>query len=385
MSVTQPDFSKVKLNYLPATLRHTAHGWTIEYSVLDPSTNAMQRKVAKMNRIRNRFGKISDFKAYCNHIVCDLNTRLAGGWTPFGEQQNSRLFTPIEAVLDDYLGEKAKELRPDTVINYRSFCKCMKDWVGKVCPNAQCGMFNKVLAVRFMDHILNEKGLTGRSYNNKLKQARAFFSWAVEKCYCKENPFASMKTKREEAKRRILIPADTRAMITGYFEANNPNYLVLCRLVFNALVRPKEVWRLKVADICLEDGYILVGEDKSKTHFSRIAALTPQLIKDIRTMIVGAKPSMYLFGHGYKPNAKPIRYNNFREDWNKMRIALGLPDTMQLYSLRDTGINEMLKCGIDPLTVMQHADHHDLSMTTRYANHVDPHLVDIIRTKAPKF
>jgi hypothetical protein len=45
----------------------------------------------------------------------------------------------------------------------------------------------------------------------------------------------------------------------------------------------------------------------------------------------------------------------------------------------------MLKCGIDPLTVMQHADHHDLSMTTRYANHVDPHLVETISTKAPQF
>ena len=68
-----------------------------------------------------------------------------------------------------------------------------------------------------------------------------------------------------------------------------------------------------------------------------------------------------------------------------MRTALKLPEEMQLYSLRDTGINEMLKCGIDPLTVMQHADHHDLSMTTRYANHVDPHLVETISKKAPNF
>ena len=68
-----------------------------------------------------------------------------------------------------------------------------------------------------------------------------------------------------------------------------------------------------------------------------------------------------------------------------MRNALQLPEEMQLYSLRDTGINEMIKSGIDPLTVMQHADHHDLSMTTRYANHADPHLVKVISEKAPEF
>ena len=377
--------SKLKLNFVPAILKHQpSHGWSVEYYVLD-GNGTMRRMVIRMNALRKRFARINDFKAHCNQVVCNINAKLAGGWTPFGEQQNTRLFTPIEAVLQDYLQEKSVELRPDTVINYKSFCKVLKEWIALTCPNAPCSAFNKVLAVKFMDYIQNEKGLSGRSYNNRLKQARAFFSWAVEKCFIKENPFVFMKPKREETKHRILIPAEVRAKISDYFSANNPNYLVLCRLVFNSLVRPKEVWRLKIADIHLDEGYIHVTEDESKTHYSRSAALTPQLIKDIRMMIVGAKPSMYLFGHRYKPSAKPIRYNNFREDWNKMRIALGLPDTMQLYSLRDTGINEMLKSGIDPLTVMQHADHHDLSMTTRYANHVDPKLVETISTKAPKF
>lgn len=345
----------------------------------------MRRMVVRMNAIRKRFARIGDFKAHCNQVVCQINAKLAGGWTPFGEQQNSRLYTPIEAVLDEYIKEKSLELRPDTMRSYRSFCNALKEWVADNCPKAQIVLFNKVLAVRFMDYLQNEKDLTGRSYNNRLKQGRAFFGWAVEKCYAKENPFASIRTKREETKKRILIPSDTRAMIADYFREKNPNYLVLCRLVFNSLVRPKEVWRLKIADVHLDEGYILVSEDESKTHYSRVATLTPELVADIRKMVSGAKPSMYLFGHGYKPNAKPIRYQNFREDWTKMRIALGLPETMQLYSLRDTGINEMLKSGIDPLTVMQHADHHDLSMTTRYANHVDPKLVETISAKAPKF
>jgi site-specific recombinase XerD len=85
------------------------------------------------------------------------------------------------------------------------------------------------------------------------------------------------------------------------------------------------------------------------------------------------------------PGKKHIAYSRFRKDWQDMREALGLPDEMQLYSLRDTGLNEMLKGGIDSLSVMQHADHHDLSITTRYANHVDPHLVDTISEKAPAF
>lgn len=58
---------------------------------------------------------------------------------------------------------------------------------------------------------------------------------------------------------------------------------------------------------------------------------------------------------------------------------------MQLYSLRDTGIYDMLKSGIDDLTVMQHADHSTLEMTTIYGNHQDPNLINLINEKAPKF
>ena len=41
--------------------------------------------------------------------------------------------------------------------------------------------------------------------------------------------------------------------------------------------------------------------------------------------------------------------------------------------------------GIDDLSVMQHADHHDLEITTRYANHADPNLIRTIRERGPEF
>jgi site-specific recombinase XerD len=71
--------------------------------------------------------------------------------------------------------------------------------------------------------------------------------------------------------------------------------------------------------------------------------------------------------------------------WAKLRKKLGLPEEMQQYSLRDSGIFEMLKSGIDPLSVKQLADHHSLEMTTIYSNHVDPNLQKIIVENAPKF
>lgn len=68
-----------------------------------------------------------------------------------------------------------------------------------------------------------------------------------------------------------------------------------------------------------------------------------------------------------------------------MRKALKLPDEYQLYSLKDTAINSMLKAGVDDLSVMQAAGHKDLSMTTIYANHHDDALIENLNKKAPKF
>ena len=373
------------IDYLPAQLKHNSHGWYIEYQTIDPKTGKMRRHWMRLNKLRKRYERISDFKAHCNQIVCNINSKLAGGWNPVGEQQNSRLYTPLPMVIGDYISEKETELRPDTMRSYRSFCSGFLKWLDETAPKCQAILFNKVLAVKFLDHCFRDRKLKGRSWNNQLKSARALFSWAVEKCYCKENPFASIKTKREEVKKRCLVPHETRAMIVDYCREHNPGLLVVCQLVYSALIRPKEIRCLKVGHVYLKERYIYIPPEVSKTHYARFATLTPELVSLLTDWIGMAKGTDYLIGRDYR--SSPVQQSNSRfvKDWDKMRKSLSLPDNMQLYGLRDTGINEMLKSGIDPLTVMQHADHHDLSMTTRYANHVDPNLVATISERAPKF
>lgn len=373
------------LNYLPAQVKHNAHGWQVEYHALDPATGKLKRHVTKLNSLRKRYDRISDFRAHCNTIVNTINAKLAGGWTPFGEMQNTRLFTPINIVAEAYLKEKETEIRIDTLRSYKSFCKGLLEWCDVNFKNGQMALFNRVLAVRFLDHCFGDRNLHGRSWNNQLKQARAFFTWAVEKCYAKENPFSGIKPKREDVKKRVLVPPETRRQITEWCEKHNPGFLIVCELVYSALIRPKEVSNLRVGDVYLNEGYIHITTANAKTHYERFASITPEIVARLREYMVGGAPSDYVFGTGWKPGKNKLTANSFQKNWLKVRKAIGFPVEMQLYSLRDTGINEMLKIGIDPLTVMQHADHHDLSMTTRYANHADPHLQETISARAPKF
>jgi site-specific recombinase XerD len=68
-----------------------------------------------------------------------------------------------------------------------------------------------------------------------------------------------------------------------------------------------------------------------------------------------------------------------------MRKDLNLPQEMQLYSLRDTGLVDLLHAGIDPLTVRQHADHSSLAMQDIYTSHYDPDLNRKIYESGVKF
>lgn len=51
-----------------------------------------------------------------------------------------------------------------------------------------------------------------------------------------------------------------------------------------------------------------------------------------------------------------------------MREALGLPTTYQFYSLKDTGITEMLEAGVPAKLVKELADHSSLEMTEKYTH-----------------
>lgn len=373
--------------FIPAILKHYPRkGWMIEYYVLNPQEQIMVRKQMRLNRIAKRYTRKNEFRQYANTIVMRLNAKLRNGWSPLMQNEDSRLYVRIEDVLRAYLDEKSKELRPATMRSYSSFVNIFSAWVEQNAPRIYASLFNRLLAVRYLDYIYSRRNVGIRSWNNQLKMGRAFFSWALQKCYVKENPFEQIKPKREPPKRRILIPGDVRRRIAEYFEHENPAMLTVCELVFTSLIRPKEIGEVRIGDVHLEERYIRITADNAKTHNERFCALSPQLIERFQALHLDRFPSnYYLFGEKYAPDKTKLAAARFRKDWDKMRKALKLPQEMQLYSLRDTGINNMLKSGIDPLTVMQHADHHNLAMTTRYARHADPHLIETINAKAPKF
>lgn len=384
--------------YVPAVLRKNCHGYAIEYYFLNGLTGEMQRRTMKMNRIRKRYQNLTEFKTYCQSVICNLNIKLANGWSPMGEVQNTREFVPLPQIIDQYMREKESELSSSSLPAYRSFTGRLKEWIETQYPQCNCALFTKLMAVQFLDHLWSGKSaryncgkkmnqadnhISERAYNSNLKLGRAFFSWCINKCYAKENPFETIKPKRTKQKTRTLIPEPIRLQIDAYWAEHNPAMQLMCRLVYTALLRPVEATRVQVHQIRYDRDCIVMPCEQTKNGKERVGRLDASLKALLRQYTAGAGPTDYLFSNReWKPGKKPKNSQMFAKEWMKMRAELKLPAKYQLYSLRDTGISDLIHDGVADIDVMHAAGHSDLSMTTRYADHIDDGLIARINSKS---
>ncbi|MBO4689928.1 MAG: tyrosine-type recombinase/integrase [Paludibacteraceae bacterium] len=410
--LTIQEFSPAELPYFPATLKHLPQaGWRIDYYAYNPVSGQKERVRMYLNDLKKRFRTTAEFRTYANKMVCAINAKLFSGWTPFMETQSVRHYETIKDVMDKYIKEKERDkLSPSSLQNYRSVNSMILRWLKlKKFENLEMKNFTKSLAIQFMDYIYNEhtfttpkegsakrrgkalhteeKHIGANRYNNILKQCRAFFSWALQKEYCPVNPFADLKLKKKEEKKRTLATAEDRAKIRKYFMENCPQYMIVAELVFNALIRPVEITRIKVGQVDLMNKVIHLDAGQTKNGYARDAVLSDELIQILADTLAPGYPSNhYLIGPGFLPGVASISTKAFNKKWLKMREATGIDKTIQLYSLRDGGLTGLFDNGLDAKTVMKAADHHDLNITTRYiGKHADPELVDKVRKATPTF
>lgn len=76
----------------------------------------------------------------------------------------------------------------------------------------------------------------------------------------------------------------------------------------------------------------------------------------------------YLFSNHFKPGKQHRMSKQFTDYWLKVRNTLNFPTNYQFYSLKDSGITNMLKTH-DIITVRDQARHSDMLMTDKYTPH----------------
>jgi integrase len=122
------------------------------------------------------------------------------------------------------------------------------------------------------------KGTTASVHNAFLRYLRAVFNFGIRREWCVENPVKRLEMHSLKMRREILTNAQVAALLKAVCEADFElvPYQVLC--IF-AGIRPKEVERLSWRNINMDERFIEVPDEKSKTAVRRIVDMEPLLVR----------------------------------------------------------------------------------------------------------
>lgn len=352
---------RILIDYIPAKL-HEGKRWYVDYYVKTPVSNELKRKQIKLNRIKN----LAERRRFAKRLVQKINIKLANGWNPLIEKDAGKSFFTLKQVSEIYLKDK-RTLRPATKKTYVELQNRLLDWVKKVYKeDLYIINIDREFAIKYCDELWSQ-GISETSYNSYLRNCSSFFNWCIEHNYVKVNPFLTIKRKKEREKRREMnIPEADRIKIRDYWLKKNPRYLGIIYMAYHCLLRPKEISFIKRKHIDLEKQTITVEGFFAKNHKTRKATIPNVMMELITELVKDVKKDQYVFGSGYVGSNKKGNEGTIGRTWITMRKKLGISDKIQFYSLRDTGIIQKLKDGLDVYDVMNLADHSSIEITNGY-------------------
>lgn len=354
---------KIFVDFRPAEIHATDSNTVIVYYSKNPTTGVLERQRVKLNYIHDKKERMK----YGRLLVQQINQRLYEGWNPIIEKAGFSKVVTVEEAVKLYRKSYANDVRPDSLRSYDSQCKTFLEFctLYNIHSKPLCE-FGRPEAQRYMLTV-EDRGVSPKTYNNYIRFMGQLFNFCIDKGLTKENPFSSVKLKRVDEKKRTCIPPEVRKKIMTYMEQQKmEGFRLICLLTYHCLIRPKELLMLKVGHVSMRDNLIIIPSNIAKNHCERQISMPMEVAMAMADHIKSANNDQLLFSSGYRPGKKQLCTRDTGRTWSQMRDALGLPECYQFYSLKDTGITELLEAGVPPKMVQELADHHSLEMTQKY-------------------
>ncbi len=360
--------------------------WYVKFYVWNPFRGCMALRRVKVNRVKN----IRERRMFARNLAREINAKLEAGWNPFVEQETRKGFHKFLDALDTYMSVQEKEREANSLRCYKSFVKKLTTWLCEVYrrPDLYAYEFDKPLATAFMLWVKQQPKVSHRSYNNHLTFYRALFNWLVQFDYTKVNPFAAIKKnpKNLTKKNRKSFTNEQLRALVDFLKKENPRYLAACMLTYYCFLRPDDLTYLRAASIDLKNSVIKVNAEDTKNDNTSYKTIPLALEPYLECLQLDrCDKNHYVFGHHKKftPSAKRIDSREVARYWSTVvRKKLSWGMELQFYSLKDTGISNLLADGVGANYVQGQADHSSLEVTNEYVVSRTPEGHEMIRQRA---
>ena len=350
---------------------HTGNDWYIDFYAFDPAKGEMRRKKIKLNFIK----RANERRKYAKDYMIRISEKLSLGWNPWIEQEQGNAYTLFKDIIDKYRTYIYKMLRdgnyrPETLKSYSSYLRNMELYnQGREIPITYIYQFNKDFCVMLLEEVYITRDNTAFTRDNYLGFLRSFSSYCVERNYLTKNPTEGISVIGRKGKKKIRTQLTKEELIklTEYLKEKNPHFLLASYILYYCFIRPAEMSKLKLSNISLAKQTIFLPDTISKNKKDGTITLPAKVIHLMLDLNIFNMPSnCFLFSDGFRPGMKQKSEKMFRDWWSRhVRPDLKFPERYKFYSLKDTGITNMLR-HYDTLSVRDQARHSSILMTDIY-------------------
>lgn len=336
--------------------------WYIYYSVQDPSTGRMVR--FKFSKGLNSLKTIKERRAYAAMVMREISLRLSQGWNPlYKENERREEKGVLKDTVSGFLSIKKSTLRKRSHQSYLYAWHGFERWLTKNHPEVFFIQdLSGLVARSYIDH-LSGQGYSGKTINLNRDFLYGLFQMAVEREMISKNPFKGIAAVPESGNKNRAF---TREEMEKIWSEVTHGQKVFTRMIFYCYIRPIEILRLKVGDVNLKDGVIIISGDQSKNRKTQSVVIPQAYAQELSDYIGGASSDFYLFGFKWKPCGKPMSRNHVSLKLNAVIHGLGFGSDYTLYSFKHSGVVAAYQAGIDLYSISRQLRHHSLVITQIY-------------------
>lgn len=355
------------VDYKPAKLQKGSVGqWRIVYYAKKLTEDKLVRF-----RVRVPDMPYQERLKYAQRMILSINEKLQYGWSPFYEEK-SKQYKTLQYCFDYFFLIIEREIqdgvkRSDTLRAYKSCYNLFMNYLKSQRKNELFIVDVDVYLIsRYLDYIYLERKNSPRTYNNHLGFLVTFFEFCKSKGFMMQNPAQGIKSKTVSKKKRVVLNEKVKEKVK-LLQKIDFHYYVLCMCCYYLFLRRTELTKIKVSDVNLSGGYITVNAEISKNKKEQNVTIPNVFLPDLALHLSKASNSDFLFSdNDFKAGKKPISPKKISDRWEKFRKQYKIPSENQFYSLKDTGITDLLNSGVPSIKVRDQARHHDLKMTEIY-------------------
>ena len=242
----------------------------------------------------------------------------------------------------------------------------------------------------FLNSLLSNR-VDGRSVARKLSALRHFYKYLLLDRYIAADPTLNIDTPRQwKVLPKSLATDEVEALLQGpprakddrMSQALNARDRAMLEVFYAGALRVSEIVSLKLEDLKLDLGYVLVhgkGDKERIVPLGRAAQeIVQQYLRDARGVLAAGKQSPFLF---IARNARPITRQRV---WQMVNAASVHSRHASPHMLRHSAATHMVENGADLRTVQTILGHADISTTQVYTHLAMDRLNQVYKEHHPR-